>query len=124
MDLFVVKSFSEYLCWFMEKGLGGQDNQLFLIKSCLKEVLCDCIDDSIFYGVIVIQEVYDLKKCIVINVGGVILLYMVWFVGQCEFMFFLFSFYWLMFLVGLVCCKGVDWVVIEELEMGFYLQVI
>ncbi|WP_200834048.1 hypothetical protein [Nitrincola tapanii] len=113
LDPFVVKSFSEHLRQLMEKGLGGKDNQLFPIKSRLKEVLRDRIDDSIFHGATVTQEVHDLKKRIVINVGGATLPYMAWSAGQREFMPLLFSLYWLMPSAGTPRRKGVDWVVIS-----------
>ena len=124
LDPFVVKSFSENLRRLMEKGLGGQDNQLFPIKSRLKEVLRDRIDDSIFHGATVTQEVHDLKKRIVINAGGATLPYMAWSAGQREFMPLLFSLYWLMPSAGSTRRKGVDWVVIEEPEMGLHPQAI
>ncbi|MBC7193030.1 AAA family ATPase [Marinobacter sp.] len=124
LDPFVVKSFSEHLRRLMEKGLGGQDNQLFPIKSRLKEVLRDRIDESIFHGATVTQEVHDLKKRIVINAGSATLPYMAWSAGQREFMPLLFSLYWLMPSAGSARRKGVDWVVIEEPEMGLHPQAI
>lgn len=124
LDPFVVKSFSEKLRRLMEQGLGGQDNQLFPIKSRLKEVLRERIDDSIFHGATVTQQVHDLKKRIVINAGGATLPYMAWSAGQREFMPLLFSLYWLMPSAGSARRKGVDWVVIEEPEMGLHPQAI
>ena len=120
LDPFVVKSFGENLRRLMESGLGGQDNQLFPIKSRLKEVLRDRIDESIFHGATVTQEVHDLKKRIVINAGGATLPYMAWSAGQREFMPLLFSLYWLMPSAGAARRKGVDWVVLEEPEMGLH----
>lgn len=124
LDPFVVKSFSEKLRRLMEQGLGGKDNQLFPIKSRLKEVLRDRIDESIFHGATVIQQVHDLKKRIVINAGGATLPYMAWSAGQREFMPLLFSLYWLMPSAGSARRRGVDWVVIEEPEMGLHPQAI
>lgn len=124
LDPFVVKSFSENLRVLMEQGLGGKDNQLFPIKSRLKEILRERIDESIFHGATVTQEVHDLKKRIVINAGGSTLPYMAWSAGQREFMPLLFSLYWLMPSAGSACRKGVDWVVIEEPEMGLHPQAI
>ncbi|MDQ7732005.1 AAA family ATPase [Halomonas sp. SpR1] len=124
LDPFVVKSFSEKLRRLMEQGLGGQGNQLFPIKSRLKEVLRERIDNSIFHGATVTQQVHDLKKRIVINAGGATLPYMAWSAGQREFMPLLFSLYWLMPSAGSARRKGVDWVVIEEPEMGLHPQAI
>ena len=124
LDPFVVKSFSEKLRRLMEKGLGGQDNQLFPTKTHLKEVLRDRINDSIFHGATVTQEVHDLKKRIVINAGGATLPYMAWSAGQREFMPLLFSLHWLMPFAGAARRAGVDWVVIEEPEMGLHPQAI
>ncbi|AHK78166.1 hypothetical protein M911_02070 [Ectothiorhodospira haloalkaliphila] len=124
LDPFVVKSFSEKLRRLMEQGLGGKDNQLFPIKSRLKEVLRDRIDESIFHGARVSQQVHDLKKRIVINVGEATLPYMAWSAGQREFMPLLFSLYWLMPSAGADRRKGVDWVIIEEPEMGLHPQAI
>ena len=124
LDPFVVKSFSENLRRLMEKGPGGHDNQLFPIKSRLKEVLRDRINDSIFHGATVTQEVHDLKKRIVINAGGATLPFMAWSAGQREFMPLLFSLYWLMPSAGSARRKGVGWVVIEEPEMGLHPQAI
>lgn len=124
LDPFVVKKFSENLRQLMESGLGGKDNQLFPIKSRLKEVLRNRIDDSIFHGATVSQEVHDLKKRIVINAGGTTLPYMAWSAGQREFMPLLLSLYWLMPSAGSARRKGVEWVVIEEPEMGLHPQAI
>jgi hypothetical protein len=124
LDPFVVKSFSEKLRRLMEKGLGGQDNQLFPTRTHLKEVLRDRINDSIFHGATVTQEVHDLKKRIVINAGGATLPYMAWSAGQREFMPLLFSLHWLMPYAGSSRREGVDWVVIEEPEMGLHPQAI
>jgi len=124
LDPFVVKSFSEKLRRLMEQGLGGKDNQLFPIKSRLKEVLRERIDASIFHGARVSQQVHDLKKRIVINVGEATLPYMAWSAGQREFMPLLFSLYWLMPSAGAARRKGVDWVIIEEPEMGLHPQAI
>jgi len=124
LDPFVVKNFGENLRRLMENGLGGQDNQLFPIKSRLKEALRDRIDDSIFHGATVTQQVHDLKKRIVINAGGATLPYMAWSAGQREFMPLLFSLYWLMPSAGTARRKGVDWVVLEEPEMGLHPQAI
>src|SRR5690554_531062 len=124
LDPFVVKSFSEKLRRLMEQGLGGKDNPLFPIKSRLKEVLRERIDASIFHGARVSQQVHDLKKRIVINVGEATLPYMAWSAGQREFMPLLFSLYWLMPSAGTARRKGVDWVVIEEPEMGLHPQAI
>lgn len=108
----------------MEQGLGGKDNLLFPIKSRLKEVLRERIDESIFHGARVSQQVHDLKKRIVINVGEATLPYMAWSAGQREFMPLLFSLYWLMPSAGAARRKGVDWVIIEEPEMGLHPQAI
>tara|TARA_R110001592_G_scaffold160656_1_gene392865 strand:- start:21910 stop:23076 length:1167 start_codon:yes stop_codon:yes gene_type:complete len=124
LDPFVVKSFSEKLRRLMEKGFGRQDSQLFPIKTRLKEVLRDRINDSIFHGATVTQEVHDLKKRIVINVDGATLPFMAWSAGQREFMPLLFSLHWLMPYAGTSSREGVDWVVIEEPEMGLHPQAI
>jgi len=60
----------------------------------------------------------------VINAGGAALPYMAWSAGQREFMPLLFSLYWLMPSAGTPRRKGVDWVVIEEPEMGLHPQAI
>ncbi|MGM0553383.1 MAG: AAA family ATPase [Pseudomonadota bacterium] len=124
LDPFVVKSFSENLRKLMEQGLGGADNQLFPIEGRFKEVLRDRIDESIFHGARVAEQVHDLKKRIVINVGEDTLPYMAWSAGQREFMPLLFGLYWLMPSGGASRRKGVNWVVIEEPEMGLHPQAI
>ncbi|MBK1704773.1 AAA family ATPase [Halochromatium glycolicum] len=124
LDPYVVKSFSEKLRRLMEQGLGGKDNQLFPIKNRLKEVLRERIDSSIFHGARVLQQLHDLKKRIVINVGDETLPYMAWSAGQREFMPLLFGLYWLMPSAGAARRKGVDWVVLEEPEMGLHPQAI
>lgn len=124
MDPFVVKSFSENLRRLMDSGLGRPDDQLFPIKGRLKKVMRDRIDDSIFHGATVTQQVHDLKKRIVINAGDSTLPFMAWSAGQREFMPLLFSLYWLMPSAGADRRKGVDWVVIEEPEMGLHPKAI
>lgn len=124
LDPFVVKSFSEHLRQLMEQGLASQDNQLFPVKSRFKDVLRDHIDASIFHGATVTQQVHDLKKRIVLNVDGTTLPFMAWSAGQREFMPLLFSLYWLMPSTSTSRRQGVDWVVIEEPEMGLHPKAI
>lgn len=50
--------------------------------------------------------------------------YMAWSAGQREFMPLLFGLYWLMPSAGATRRKGVDWVVIEEPEMGLHPRAI
>lgn len=108
----------------MEQGLGGRDGRLFPLENKLKKGLRERIDESIFHGAEVHQEVHELKKRVVLNAGGATLPYMAWSAGQREFMPLLFGLYWLMPSGGSPMRAPVEWVIIEEPEMGLHPQAI
>lgn len=120
LDPFVVKNFSEHLRQWVEQRLTGQNSQLFPVTSHLKEVLRDRISESIFHGATITQQLYDLRKRIVISLDDTTVPFMAWSAGQREFMPLLFSLYWLMPTTDASRRSDVDWVVIEEPEMGLH----
>lgn len=124
LDPFAVKQFSEQLRQLMDRGLGGASKQLFPQDGRMKKVLRDGLDAAIFHGAQVEEETDQLQKRIVIRAGGSKLPYMTWSAGQREFMPMMLGFYWLMPQAGASKRTAVDWVVIEEPEMGLHPQAI
>lgn len=121
LDPFVVKHFSENLRILMEQGLGtGSSNGIFPQEGRMKKAFRDKLNESIFYeGKIELDDSHP-KKRIVLNVGNNVLPYMAWSAGQREFMPLLLGLYWLMPASKISKREGIDWVIIEEPEMGLH----
>jgi hypothetical protein len=123
-DPYVVRNFSEHLRLLMQQGLGSKGSAIFPQKGRLKRELREALDHSIFHGAQVELNTIGMRKRIQINMGGNLLPFMAWSAGQREFMPLLLGLYWLMPASKASKKPDIDWVVIEEPEMGLHPRAI
>ncbi|MEB3356035.1 MAG: AAA family ATPase [Synechococcales bacterium] len=123
-DPYVVQNFSEHLRLLMQQGLGSKGSAIFPRDGSLKKELRDALDNSIFHGAQVELNTTGMRKRIQINMNGDYLPFMTWSAGQREFMPLLLGLYWLMPASRASKKPEIDWVAIEELEMGLHPQAI
>jgi energy-coupling factor transporter ATP-binding protein EcfA2 len=120
-DPYVVKQFSENLRLLMEKGLGaGRETDIFPQTGRMKSQIRDKIDNSIFYNAAVKLDRSTHQKRIMLDTGKSALPYTAWSAGQREFMPLLLGLYWLMPASKIQKREDIDYVVIEEPEMGLH----
>ena len=122
-DPYVVKEFSEQLRLLMEAGLGSGESAIFPQKGRMNKTLRDAIGKSIFRDAAIRLDRSGLRKRIVLDVAGNQLPFMVWSTGQREFTPLLLGLYWLM-PSGKAKKNNINWVVIEEPEMGLHPKAI
>jgi energy-coupling factor transporter ATP-binding protein EcfA2 len=127
-DPYVIRYFSERLRVLMQRHLRGKDSAIFPQKGVLGKALRKTIDSSIFHGDRVELNTTEMRKRIQLNMNGDQLSFMAWSTGQREFIPLLLGLYWLM-PVSTTSQKpdkrlDIDWVVIEEPEMGLHPQAI
>ena len=123
-DPYVVKQFSEELRLLMEKGLGSGEGAIFPQKGRMNKTLRDAIGQSIFGDAEIRLDRSGLRKRIVLEVEGTQLPFMTWSTGQREFTPLLLGLYWLMPSGKAGKKNNINWVVIEEPEMGLHPQAI
>lgn len=120
-DPFVVKQFSENLRLLMESGLGsGEDGSIFPKMGRMKKQFRDKLNESIFFDAKVELDKKTPKRRIMLNVNDNMLPYMAWSAGQREFMPLLLGLYWLMPSQKISKRENIQYVVIEEPEMGLH----
>jgi predicted ATP-dependent endonuclease of OLD family len=124
VDPYVVKSFSENIRLLMEAGIGKGESPIFPQEGRLKSVFRKKINDSIFNGAKVKLDKSGFRKRIVLDVENNRLPFMVWSAGQREFMPLLLGLYWLLPSSKITRRKGVEYVIIEESEMGLHPKAI
>ena len=123
-DPYVVKEFSEELRLLMEKGLGSGEGAIFPQVGRMNKTLRDLIGKSIFGEAEVKLDKSGLRKRIVLDVAGTQLPFMTWSTGQREFTPLLLGLYWLMPSGKAEKKDNINWVVIEEPEMGLHPKAI
>ena len=123
-DPYVVKQFSEELRLLMEKGLGSGEGAIFPQEGRMNKILRDAIGKSIFGDAEIRLDRSGLRKRIVLDVAGTQLPFMTWSTGQREFTPLLLGLYWLMPSGKVGKKDSIDWVIIEEPEMGLHPQAI
>jgi hypothetical protein len=125
-DPYVVCKFSEHLRLLMQQGFMNKDkdNGIFPQKGRLKKEISDALDASIFHGARVELNTVEMRKRIQINVNGNLLPFMAWSAGQREFMPLMLGLYWLMPISEELKKPDIDFVVIEEPEMGLHPRAI
>ncbi len=123
-DPYVVKEFSEQLRLLMEAGLGSGEGAIFPQEGRMNKTLRDLIGKSIFGEAEVKLDRSGLRKRIVLEVEGTQLPFMTWSTGQREFTPLLLGLYWLMPLGKARKKDNINWVVIEEPEMGLHSKAI
>lgn len=123
-DPYVVQDFSERLRRLMETGLG-RSGAIFPQPQRLTEATRTLLQRGIFGDFELKQELSGLQKRLVLQRGNEKSLpFMVWSAGQREFSPLLLGFYHLMPAGGISRRAGVDWVVLEEPEMGLHPRAI
>ena len=119
-DPYVVKRFSEQLRFLMETGLGSGESAIFPQEGRMNKTIRDAISKSIFAEAQVRLDKSGPRRRIVLDVADNRLPFMAWSTGQREFTPLLMGLYWLMPSGGARKKTGLDWVVIEEPEMGLH----
>ena len=123
-DPYVVKEFSEQLRILMEAGLGSGKRPIFPQEGRMNKTIRDAIGKSIFGKAEIKLDRSGLRKRIVLDVAGTQLPFMVWSTGQREFAPLLLGLYRLMPSGRTQKKENLNWVVIEEPEMGLHPQAI
>ena len=108
----------------MEKGLGSGEGAIFPQVGRMNKTLRDLIGKSIFGEAEVKLDRSGLRKRIVLDVAGTQLPFMTWSTGQREFTPLLLGLYWLMPSGKAEKKDNINWVVIEEPEMGLHPKAI
>lgn len=117
---FAVREFSERLRLLMNEF--GRSGLLFPEPRRLKQELRKLIKEHIFGGYeLRVNRDRAQKRLVLAPIsGGEPLPFMVWSAGQREFVPLLLGLYWLLTPAGSPRRKGIEWVVIEEPEMGLH----
>lgn len=119
---FTVREFSEELRLLMSDF--GTSGDLFPVPRRLKGEFRDLIQQHIFPGFNLKVDTQRAQKRLVLAAGENSLPFMVWSAGQREFVPLLLGLYYLLTPAGAPRRSGVDWAVIEELEMGLHPRAI
>lgn len=122
-DPYVLKSFSETLRVLMEKEWSN-GGLIFPKSGRLQDSLRKPLEESIFYGASVELDKSSLKKRFILEIEKSRLPYMAWSAGQKEFMPLLLSLYHLIPSSKISRRGPIEWVVIEEPEMGLHPRAI
>ena len=123
-DPYVVKQFSEELRLLMEKGLGSGEGAIFPQAGRMNKTLRDVIGKSIFGKAEIKLDRSGFRKRIILDVENSQLPFMTWSTGQREFAPLLLGLYWLMPSGRVRKKDNINWVIIEEPEMGLHPQAI
>lgn len=126
-DPYVLKSFSESLRQLMEREFSnGPENVgiIFPKNGKMTDALRKQIDNSIFHGASIELDKAGLRRRFLLKINEVGLPFMTWSAGQKEFMPLLLSLYYLIPSGNLQKRENIDWVVIEEPEMGLHPKAI
>ncbi|UQA55529.1 AAA family ATPase [Polyangium aurulentum] len=124
-DPFALRAFSEKLHGLVQNEFG-KDPGLFPKANRLNASLREPLVEHVFGGFGLNVDAEKFQKRIVLSPpeGGKSLPYLVWSAGQREFVPLLLGLYWLL-PPGKVSRRGeLEWVVIEELEMGLHPKAI
>lgn len=125
-DPFTVRNFSEELRLLMENEIGRED-ELFPRSRRFKKEYRDLLQRSLFGNFQLVVERAGLQKRLMLKPGGEngeSLPFLVWSAGQREFIPLLLGLYWLLPPRAQSKRDEIDWVVIEELEMGLHPRAI
>lgn len=122
-DPFAVREFSERLRVLVEQEFGGAE-QLFPQPKRLKQEFRELLQEHVFSAFnLQVNKVHSQKR-LVLGSNGNPLPYMVWSAGQREFVPLLLGLYWLLPPTKVSTRGNIQWVVIEEPEMGLHPRAI
>jgi hypothetical protein len=124
-DPFAVREYSEKLRVLVEQEFGAAED-LFPQERRLKREFRDLLEKNVFSNFHLRVDKIRSQKRLVLGAGGGAenLPYMVWSAGQREFVPLLLGFYWLMPPTKVSTRAEIEWVVLEELEMGLHPRAI
>ncbi len=124
-DPFAVREFSERL-WILVEQEFGSSGDLFPQDRRLKREIRDLLQEHVFSRFHLKVDKFRSQKRLVLGAGksNSALPYMVWSAGQREFVPLLLGFYWLMPSTKVAKRDKIEWVVLEELEMGLHPRAI
>jgi hypothetical protein len=121
-DPFAVRDFSETFRILMEQELGRSE-ALFPKTNRLKQAYRDLLSEHVFCGFGLKVDHLGAQKRLVLqhdDTKSKSIPYMAWSAGQREFVPLLMGLYWLMPPSKVKRRENIEWVVIEELEMGLH----
>lgn len=120
-DPFVVREFSEKLHQLVQTEFG-KTTELFPKSNRLKKALRDQIDAHVYggFGLRISADRFQKRMVLSSPTSSAQLPYLVWSAGQREFTPMLLGFYWLIPSARIIRRRQLEWVVIEELEMGLH----
>jgi len=123
-DPFAVREFSDQLLDLVQTEFSGES--LFPQKRRLKKELRELLERDVFSKFALRVDKVRSQKRLVLGTGkeNDNLPYMVWSAGQREFVPLLLGFYWLIPPSSVSRRGAIDWVVLEELEMGLHPRAI
>jgi hypothetical protein len=123
-DPFAVREFSEQLRGLVEREFSGES--LFPQSKRLKKEFRQLLERDVFSKYSLKVDKVRSQKRLVLGSGeeNESLPYMVWSAGQREFVPLLLGFYWLMPPTKVSRRGEIEWVVLEELEMGLHPKAI
>lgn len=124
-DPFAVREFSEKLRLLVEQEFGGSGD-LFPQKGRLKKEFRALLQKHVFSNFHLRVDKFRSQKRLVLGSGpnSESLPYMVWSAGQREFVPLLLGLYWLMPPTKVSRRNDIEWVILEELEMGLHPRAI
>jgi hypothetical protein len=122
-DPYTLRAFSDVVHHLLQNEFGAEPG-LFPKKNRLTEALRKPISKHLFGGAELIVDSKEYTKRLVLNVSGGAtgLPYLAWSAGQREFTPLLLGMYWLCPPGNTSRREKLEWVVIEELEMGLHPQ--
>jgi hypothetical protein len=126
-DPFAVREYSEALRQLMEKEFSDIGKPLFPHDRRLKVEIKNALSEAIFHGFDLKVDKFRSQKRLTLGVGPDsknALPFMVWSAGQREFVPLLLGLYWLLPPSATLKRENIQWVVIEELEMGLHTKAI
>lgn len=122
-DPFAVREFSEKLRILVEQEFGSKE-KLFPQARRLKKEFRDLLQQCVFSEFRLQIDKARAQKRLVLETTGEPLPFMVWSAGQREFVPLLLGLYWLMPPTRVSRRGDVQWVALEELEMGLHPRAI
>ena len=122
-DPYSVRAFSAHLRMLMEREFTGT-GPLFPKPNRLKADYRELLQQSVFADFKLSVDRVQSQKRLVLDAGGGNLPFMVWSAGQREFVPLLLGLYWLMPPSKVATRGDIEWVIIEELEMGLHPRAI
>jgi hypothetical protein len=122
-DPFTVREFSEKLRALVEQEFSTNES-LFPQERRLKTEFRRMLEQHVFGKFGLRIDKFHSQKRLVLGNGNQPLPFMVWSAGQREFVPLLLGLYWLMPSAGTTRRGKIQWIVLEELEMGLHARAI